>query len=218
MLYKNYIWDFDGTLVDSYPHILASMNKVLAEEGIEPDDDVLMRHFLVNFDSAKKYTGLSDEAFNRFGRYQLMMGDDEIEPKVKPFPGVREILGGVVEMGGKNFLYTHRGGSATAYLESFGMKDFFTGIVTSRDGFPDKPAPDAILKIIKDYSLNPAECVMIGDREIDGMAGKNAGIAGFLVTSQTVDPDGNDPHAITAMDHNCHNIYGVARIAGIPRI
>ena len=161
---------------------------------------------------------LAADRLGAAARLQLMMGDDEIEPKVKPFPGVREILGGVVEMGGKNFLYTHRGGSAIAYLESFGMKDFFTGIVTSRDGFPDKPAPDAILKIIKDYSLNPAECVMIGDREIDGMAGKNAGIAGFLVTSQTVDLDGNDPHAITAMDHNCHNIYGVARIAGIPRI
>ena len=35
MRYTDYIWDFDGTLADTYPHTAAAFCQVLAQEGIE---------------------------------------------------------------------------------------------------------------------------------------------------------------------------------------
>lgn len=183
MRYLHYIWDFDGTLFDSYPHILAAMEKILAEEGLSCDRTGLWRHLLVNFGEGKRYSGLSDEAYRRFLRCQLLTGKDEIDPAIRPYDGAREVLAAIVERGGKNYLYTHRGASALGYLDRFGLTEYFADFVTEEDHFPSKPAPDAVLAILERNGLCPAECVMVGDRLIDGMAGVNAGIAGALVTA-----------------------------------
>ena len=41
--------------------------------------------------------------------------------------------------------------------------------------FPSKPAPDAVEWICGTYGLDKGETMMIGDREIDVLSGKNAG-------------------------------------------
>ena len=46
--------------------------------------------------------------------------------------------------------------------------------------FPAKPAPDALLNLMARRSLEPAQCLMLGDRSIDVEAARNAGIAGCL--------------------------------------
>ncbi len=185
MKYKNYIWDFDGTLFDSYPHILACMEIVLEEEGVSCDRLQLWRRLLVNFAIGKRYAGISDEAYRRFLAYQLRMGEDEIEPKIVPYGGIRELLSAILKNGGRNYLYTHRDKSSLGYLSNFGLDGYFSDFVTSEEGFPNKPAPDAVLEIIRRNQLIPAECVMVGDRLIDGMSGVNAGIAGVLITAAT---------------------------------
>ena len=63
-----------------------------------------------------------------------------------------------------------------------------SGSVTGADGYPLKPAPDALLAMMTRYGLQAADCVMVGDRDIDLDAGKNAGMAGILF-----DPDGFYP-------------------------
>ena len=185
MKYIYYLWDFDGTLFDSYPHVLASMEKVLREEQIVCDSTELWRRLLVNFGEGRKYAGLSSETYKRFVDYQYLMDENEIEPKIVPFDGMRDLLADIVKHGGKNYLYTHRNNTAISYLDRFGLTEFFADFVTSEEHFPAKPAPDAVLAIIERNHLNPKDCVMVGDRLIDGMSGINAGIAGVLVTAAT---------------------------------
>ena len=85
--------------------------------------------------------------------------------------------------GKKHFLYTHRGHvTSQHYLEEYGMKKFFTAFVDSSMNFPSKPAPDAVNYICDTYGLDRSETVMIGDREIDVLSGKNAGTYGCLFT------------------------------------
>lgn len=187
MKYLHYLWDFDGTLFDSYPHVLASLQKVLAEENITCDSTELWRRLLVNYSEGRKYAGISMEAYQRFVDYQYIMDDNEIEPKVIPFDGMRDLLHDIVKNGGKNYLYTHRNKTSLAFLDRFGMTEFFTDFVTSEEHFPNKPAPDAVLAIIERNHLDPAQCVMVGDRLIDGMSGINAGIAGVLITAAADD-------------------------------
>ena len=59
-----------------------------------------------------------------------------------------------------------------------------TGFVDSSNGFPAKPAPNAVEFICREYGLDKSETVMIGDREIDVLSGKNAGVYGCLFTKK----------------------------------
>ena len=48
--------------------------------------------------------------------------------------------------------------------------------------FPSKPAPDAVEWICGTYGLDKGETMMIGDRELDVLSGKIAGVYGSLFT------------------------------------
>lgn len=45
-----------------------------------------------------------------------------------------------------------------------------------------KPKPGLVNRAIHDFSLNPANCLLIGDRESDILAGESAGVKSYLVT------------------------------------
>ena len=92
------------------------------------------------------------------------------------------------EMGIRHYLYTHRDKKALWHLERDGIRQLFQDAVTSDDRFPMKPAPDALLALMERNRLDPKECLMIGDREIDILSGVNAGMDGLLF-----DPDGFYP-------------------------
>lgn len=208
MKFKNYIWDFDGTLFDSYPHIRKCLLNILEKEGIREklDAEMLMRHLCVSFGDAKRYTGLSEEAWREFTVLHHLTKDMEIQPPIVPFPDCRKVLLEIKAMGGRHFIYTHRNITALEYIRSFGMEDCFEDYVTSEDGFPAKPAPNAILAIMERNGLDPAETIMIGDREIDGKSGKNAGIYGALVNAYKRLPDGTDPNIVSQMDYVAENL------------
>lgn len=215
MRWRNYIWDFDGTLFDSYPHLLECCMKVLAEEGLSfPREDV-GRHLQVSFGDMLAYTGLSDEAYRRFKEYELRIADAELDPPVIPFDDAEAVLRAVVQGGGRNYLYTHRNRTALWYCEKFGLLPYFADRVTSEEGFPSKPAPDAILALIRRNGLDPAECVMIGDREIDGLSGRNAGVTGALVNYPPALPDGRSPAEVTSMEICAPSLTEFASLAGI---
>ena len=69
-------------------------------------------------------------------------------------------------------------------IEAAGLAPFFSGGVTGEDGFPSKPAPDAILHLLNTHAIPPGQALMIGDRLIDVQAAQNAGIAGCWWTEK----------------------------------
>ena len=74
--------------------------------------------------------------------------------------------------------------------------------------FPAKPAPDALLFLAEHCGLDPKECLMIGDRPIDALAGMNAGMLGFLW-------DEDDLYNDIKVDYHSKDITDVAQIVGI---
>ena len=81
--------------------------------------------------------------------------------------------------------YTHRDAGAIRQLKEDGLWTLFSDAVTKEDGFPAKPAPDALNALVARNNLLPKECAMVGDRDIDIDAGHNAGMSGYLF-----DPEG----------------------------
>ncbi len=181
MLFTNLIWDFDGTLFDTYPRMASAFHQALHKLGVEESMDRVMLRIKRSVSGAAevyaKEQGLSREAimdaYHQI-EHALPTGD------MQPYDGMDCLIRDAWLKGCRHFLYTHRNSGSLEALRLHGMLDCFSGFITKEDPFPLKPAPDAILSILHRFDLNPDECLMLGDRDIDVEAGHNAGIAGCL--------------------------------------
>ncbi len=181
MLYHHFIWDFDGTLFDSYPHVAAAYHRALADFGKSADPEELMAHLKISFHAAHDYVGADEALIERFKEYEA---DMTLEPVVFPYEGVVELIRDSHAAGARHYLFTHRSRQALDYLEREGILECFTGWVTKSDRdrgiFVRKPKPDSILWLLKEYGVEPSDCAMVGDREIDVCSGIAAGTQGIL--------------------------------------
>jgi len=190
-MFLHYIWDFDGTLFDSYPHLSLSFQQALKDFGYSHTTDEILSHMKVSVNTCinhyqEKY-GLGEELRERYKYYEHNVS---IVP-IKPYPRLREVLTRITqsESGGRNYIYTHRGKSTMEYIEKFNLEGLFIDAVTKLDKFPLKPAPDAILHLIQKHDMDKGKVVMVGDRDIDILAGHNAGVSGCLFDPDNFFPD-----------------------------
>jgi phosphoglycolate phosphatase-like HAD superfamily hydrolase len=175
---RNIIWDVDGTLFDTYPAFVNSFQAALADLGKSASYDwienLAKRSMSFCESTMAAQFQLSEEDIDRkFDEYysQISYADQP------PFPGVTAICEYICSIGGKNVVVTHRGKLGTlGLLETHHLSGLFTGCLTEANGFPRKPSPAAFLAACHDYALIQAETIAVGDRDIDVLAGKAAGV------------------------------------------
>ena len=188
-MYSHYIWDFDGTLFDSYPQMTRAFQQALSDLGYSHTSNEILSNLNISVSTCIKYYqekhNLGEELRRIYRSYERNV---EFIP-IEPYPFLNEVLTKITELGGRNYLYTHRDHVAIDYLSKYHLDDLFADFITSEDGFLSKPAPDAINHLIKKHNMNKDDAIMVGDRDIDILAGHNAGVVGCLF-----DPDNFFPH------------------------
>ncbi len=177
---RNFIWDFDGTLYDTYPVIIENLRLALQEYGCDCDPVEAMRLMLDNIGAARKYYaekyGLDPEllleAYNRYHKQAIAV------LRAKPIAGVQEVLEHIRATGRHSYIFTHRKYAETvAFLKKYGLEGYFRDIIgQDTANFAWKPAPDAVLYLMEKYKMKPEETVMVGDRDCDLGSARNAGI------------------------------------------
>ena len=178
---KAYIWDLDGTLLDSYGVIVSSVLDACRSFGFSVEEEEAHRQVIrqsVTFyleTVAYSHSLPFDALMARYSEISGLRKDD-----IKAMPYAKEALAALKDQGALHFVYTHRGRTTDAVLERLGLKDCFTEIVTSQSGFARKPEPDAILYLLQKYNLDPKSAYYVGDRTIDMDCAKNAGVRGIL--------------------------------------
>lgn len=177
---KHFIWDFDGTLFDTYPIIIAQMQAVLEDFGHTIDLVELMEQLLNTVGAALEYCAekFSIDYAKLSDAYTVLHDQSALMPVALPMASVEKALAAVLSRGGKNFIFTHRElGSTQAYLEKYGLSHYFADIsAPDTPGFAWKPAPDAIEFLLETHGLDRDEVAMVGDREIDLASGRAAGV------------------------------------------
>ena len=169
-------------LFDSYPHITSAFLKMMRDYGKDADYDEAKALLEITFADCFEHYGTTEEEKEVFRKYEH---DYSLRPIAVPFENTVKTIKLLSERGCRHFLYTHRGNETSQhYLNECGIAEYFTAFVDSSNGFPAKPAPDAVEWICREYNLDKSETVMIGDREIDVLSGKNAGVYGCLFTKK----------------------------------
>lgn len=176
-----FIWDMDGTLVDSYPVIVPATQQACADSGIELSAEEIHRQVIRTsvgtfLEELAAERGMDPAPIKaRFNE----LNDSRID-SIRAMPHAEETLKALEEAGHRNFVFTHRGASCRAILKQTGLEPYFTEIVTALNGFPRKPAPDGILYLMAKYELMPEQCYYVGDRSLDIDAALNAGIGSIF--------------------------------------
>jgi len=188
---QHFIFDFDGTISDSYPMFVKIGKEIAQEEGAEiPFDDAeLYRLFKIStktvYQAIDWKSGLTRQQFAaRFGELQTKHSAD-----FHPFPAAVHLLKELKKHGKSLYLYTHTGKAIYDILKDMDLEGFFDFIIDASMAFPSKPAPDALLFLMQQRGLQAEECLMIGDRPIDVQAASNAGIKGCLWDADDFFPD-----------------------------
>lgn len=172
---KFFIWDFDGTLYDSYPMILSAVMKVLEKNQVQADQRAVYK-MLKEF-SSKKVAETYGIDFAQFTEdLHHFEAADTREPQ--PYEGVAETLAELKASGARQFIMTHRIATDTErLLANHGLADYFEEIVGPERQFARKPDPEALNYLVTKYQMPKEQTVMIGDRVMDVLAGNRAGIA-----------------------------------------
>lgn len=175
---KNYIWDFDGTLFDTYPAMVDGAWQALKDFGISMDKKEI-------YFKMKKYStsylinesNLNAREFNElFNRYEK-----ESTEVSRPFPETKQVLEMLKDNGGRHFILTHRLTESTwGLLKEHRLAHLIEEVVGIDQDFPRKPDPASLNYLIDTFHLERTDTMMIGDRRLDIEAGKNAGVATCL--------------------------------------
>ena len=172
-----FIWDLDGTLLDSYEAILSGIEETFGQFSI-PYDKESVREFILKYSvqdllgQVAEERNLDAEVLNQVRAQSL----SEKNAQVVLMPGAREVLAWADQAGIQQFIYTHKGDNTLTILRDLGLESCFTQILTSQSGFARKPNPEAANYLLDKYQLDPDNTYYIGDRTLDVEFAQNSGI------------------------------------------
>jgi phosphoglycolate phosphatase-like HAD superfamily hydrolase len=186
MRFRYLLWDFDGTLFDTYPPLVRAIERALADlETAEPREEIerllgitladcvatlAERHGL---DPAALDTQISDY-------YRQTTPQD-----MPPFPGAIRVCERLIAAGGRNYMFTHRTRpSLMRLLDGYGVAGLFADCLTVEDGYPRKPDPAGFIALLEKHALPRGEVLAVGDRDLDIVAGQGAGVRTCLFNAQ----------------------------------
>ena len=176
-----YIWDLDGTLLDSYGVIVEAAAGAAAAAGLrDPTGDVLkaVKQGTVSgyLKDVSVRSGIPFETLLKQYRTYSHRLDDLITLTA----GAEETLERLQRAGAVHFVFTHRGGSSEPILERLGIRRFFREVVTAEHGFSLKPSGEGVRYLVEKYSLDPAQTWYVGDRTLDVFCAKDAEVRALL--------------------------------------
>lgn len=122
----NILWDFDGTLFNTYPAYTKILTEALGRDIPEVEVFAMLK---VSFGHAFRYFGLSDEQEKEMRTNVRSMEPDEFQP----FPGLVEVL----KKADKNVIMTHKERDDVMKVLKFHQMDaYFSDLVAGDDGIP----------------------------------------------------------------------------------
>jgi phosphoglycolate phosphatase-like HAD superfamily hydrolase len=178
ILYRNIIWDVDGTLFDTYPAITRAVLAGLHDLGRDEEFDIVSRLAKISLQHCSKM--LAENHHIDFDRLEQAVDFHFAKMQAvdcPPFAGVLEVCKYIHTIGGKNVIVTHRSRRGTdELLVVHNLAGYFSGCITRDDGYARKPDPAAFEAALSAYQLTREVTLTVGDREIDIQAGQAAGM------------------------------------------
>lgn len=187
------ILDFDGTLADTQPIIIASIQATLRELHLPERTDAECRS-IIGLPLRECFTTLcgvnNDRAERCADVYRRIFDELNTDGTVRLFPHVPETLEALHGQGLQLAICSSRGRpTLERFVHDFRLERYVGMVVSANDVERHKPHPEPVQKILAALGVAPTEAVVVGDASYDILMGRAAGCRTVGVTygNQSVD-------------------------------
>ena len=176
MKYRTILFDFDGCVANSLPIWLKSFRKTFDEMGVEISDRDIIDKAFHRWD-AKPELGIPDiEVF----KYDLYAHFDSLQKEIQLHEGFLDVIQELRQKGIKTAIVTSTlRPTLDAMLKFLTCDTCFDTTLAWEDTTKNKPDPDPLLLAMERLDARPEETIMIGDNEVDIIAGHAANVTGI---------------------------------------
>ena len=178
MTYKTYLFDMDGTLLDTLDDLTAAVNHTMAQYGYPRRTREEVRQGLGN-GAVKLIAALLPEGedtpdFDAIMRDYKAWYQAHTCVLTRPYPGVPELLARLTRQGCRVAIVSNKPHGAACEL----AEKFFPGVPTFGESpaTPRKPAPDMVFHALTALGAEKDTAVYVGDSEVDVQTARNAGL------------------------------------------
>lgn len=184
--YKGIFFDLDGTLINTAADLTDAVNYVRELFGLEPvlEENVIaeLGNGIINL--LKKFLSddiKEDDFIRAYGEF-IGYYNENSKNKTRPYDGTAELLVNLRKKGYRLAVVTNKNDDAAKEL----TEHFFPGvaehIIGRTEDVPKKPDPTMMHNMLQFMGLRPEEVLFVGDSEVDGQFGANAGVDTVLVS------------------------------------
>ena len=180
--YHTYIFDLDGTLLDTLDDLTAAVNYALRCYGMPEHSRDDVRRFVGNGVRLLMIRAVPDgeqnprfeEVFDTFRQYYLEHSLDT----TRPYDGIQETLMALKERGCRLAVVSNKFYVATQEL----CRHFFADTIEvavgehEAEGIRKKPAPDTVNEALSQLGVDRRDAVYVGDSDVDLQTARNAGL------------------------------------------
>lgn len=179
-MYKTYIFDLDGTLLNTLGDLAASTNYALRQYGMPEHtiDDV--RRFVGNgvgkLIERAIPEGLAnpqyDDVLATFRKHYMLHSLDT----TAPYPGIESLLHSLRSHGCNVAVVSNKFYNATVELCRHFFADTVEVAIGERENIRRKPAPDTVFEAMRQLGVSGEDTVYVGDSDVDVATARNSGI------------------------------------------
>lgn len=182
MKYDTYIFDLDGTLLNTLDDLAAAVNYALRMHGMPEHTIEDVRRFVGNgvrllmvraIPQGDK-NPLFEDTFKTFREYYM----DHSLDHTRPYEGVPELLKELRDKGKRTAVVSNKFYAATREL----CRHFFPDTIEvaigehEAEGIRKKPAPDTVNEAFKQLGVGKENAVYVGDSDVDLATARNSGL------------------------------------------
>lgn len=180
-MYNTFIFDLDGTLLNTLDDLAASVNYALRMHGMPERTLDEVRSFVGNGVRLLMERAIPDgtdnprfeETFATFRQYYMVHSLD----KTRPYEGIPEMIHALKQRGCRLAVVSNKFYAATQEL----IHHFFPEITVAigeheLEGIRKKPAPDTVFEALRQLGVAKEKAVYVGDSDVDLQTAHNSGL------------------------------------------
>lgn len=178
--YNTYIFDLDGTLLDSLEDLYLSTNYALNAYGMPCRTIDEVRQFVGNGVRKLMERAVPDgtnnpvfeEAFSTFRKHYLVHNLDHTHP----YPGIEDLLAELKRRGKNMAIVSNKFDAATKELAAHFFSDTIKVAIGEKENVRKKPAPDTVIEALRVLGQTKEGAVYLGDSDVDIDTARNSGL------------------------------------------
>ena len=180
--YSAYLFDLDGTLVDTAPDLMRALNHVLGQSRLPLVDEALTRHWVGHgvramLSAAFEHHGAAIPEARLDGLFDACVAyyGEHLCEHSEPYPTVVDTLDALAREAGLGVVTNKPADLSERLLDALDLRRFFGPVVGRGSTTNHKPHPEPALAACQQLQVEPGDALFVGDSATDVACARAAG-------------------------------------------